>query len=292
MVTGLIIVSSMLVTTALQGSLHGAGAYKPVAVRLVAVSLLCVVVAVPAVMLLGLAGGLATLILQYSVLAGVLLRLARPTTTERRLVREAFAAAKVQLIRSTPNMLATLIATGASWLAAIFVVRRAHGIAGVGVFAVGASWLTIQLMPVTAWGGLSMRNLSAAHASSQHDFRAAFRRVLVKDVSFTLLMSALVFIFADRIATLYAMANTPLSAILRVGSASALVIATTQVLERSMFCLGEQRAWLRVRVLGNLCTLGLAQWLVPIKLEYGALAALSGHVCTALLGSLRLRRAL
>jgi O-antigen/teichoic acid export membrane protein len=289
-VAGLIVLASMLVTTALQGVLHGAGEYKPVAVRLVAVSVVCVVVAVPAVMVLGLAGALATLILQYLLLAAALLRLARPTITERRLVRDAFAATRLQLIQSAPNVLATLIATAASWLTTIFVVKESHGMAGVGVFAVGTSWLTILMMPVAAWGGLSMRNLSAARARSQHDFRAAVRHILIKDVSFTLVMAGLVFICADRIAALYAMGNTPLPAILRLTSVIGLVLAMTLVFERSMFCLGEQRAWLRARVIGNLCTLGLAYWLVPLKLEYGALAVLIGHACTAVICMVRHRR--
>jgi len=126
--------------------------------------------------------------------------------------------------------------------------------------------------------------------SSPHDFRAAVRGVLVKDMSFTLLMAVLVFIFADRIAALYAMANTPLPTILRVSSITALVLTTAQVFERSMFCLGEQRAWLHARVIGNLCTLGLAYWLVPMKLEYCAIAVLSGHTCTAVLCVVQRRR--
>ncbi len=289
-ITGLVVVASMLVTTAVQGALHGAARYKPVAVRLVAVSVVCVVVAVPAVMVLGLAGGLATLIFQYLLLAAVLLRLARPTTTERVLVRRAFVAARVQLVRSAPNVLATLISTAAAWLTTIFIVKESHGMAGLGVFAVGRSWAVIQMMPVNACSGLSMRTLSAAAASSVRDFRAAQRRVLVKDGSLTLLMSAPVFIFADRIAALYAMADTPLPTILRVGSIAMLVGTTTMVFERTMFCLGQQRGWLRARLSGNLCMLGLAYWLVPIRLECAAIALLGGHTCTALLCMVQLRR--
>ena len=162
--------------------------------------------------------------------------------------------------------------------------------AGLGVFAVGRSWAVIQMMPVNACSGLSMRTLSGAAASSAHDFRAAVRRVLVKDGSLTLLMSAPVFIFADRIAALYAMADTPLPTILRVGSIAMLVGTATMVFERTMFCLGQQRGWLRARLSGNLCMLGLAYWLVPIKLECAAIALLGGHTCTALLCGVQLRR--
>jgi hypothetical protein len=112
---------------------------------------------------------------------------------------------------------------------------------------------------------------------------------MIRDVSFTFVAASLVFISADRIAGLYAMANTPLPTILRVGSLTALVLAATQVFERSMFCLGEQRAWLHARVFGNLCTLGLAYWLVPKRLEYGAIAVLTGHTATAVLCLIRRR---
>src|SRR5690606_37397579 len=100
--------------------------------------------------------------------------------------------------------------------------------------------------------------LSAAAASSPHDFRTAVRRVTVKDGALTLAIAVPVFIFADRIAAIYAMADTPLPAILRVTSISSLVLTTAQVLESAMFCLGQQRAWLRGRLSGNLCMLGLA----------------------------------
>jgi Na+-driven multidrug efflux pump len=139
------------------------------------------------------------------------------------------------------------------------------------------------MMPVAAWGGLSMRTLSAAYASSPHEFRSAIRRVLIKDVSFTLVLATLVFGFAGRIAGLYAMASTPLPTILRVTALTAVVMAAMLVYERSMYCVGEQRAWLTLRVIGNLCTLGLAYWLVPKKLEYGAFAVLIGYACTAVL---------
>jgi O-antigen/teichoic acid export membrane protein len=234
-------------------------------------------------MVFGLIGGLATLIFQYLLLAAALLHLARPTATERGLVRKASAAAKLQLIRSTPNVLATLVATGASWLTTVFIVKQSHGMAGLGVFAVGKSWAVIQMMPVNACSGLSMRTLSAAAASSPHDFRAALRRVLMKDEALTLLLVVPVFVFADRIAALYAMADTPLPTILRISSISALVLTTSQAFERAMFCLGQQRAWLRARLSGNLCMLGLAYWLVPTSLVYVPIAVLSGHTCTALL---------
>ena len=258
---------------------------------LVAVSLVCIVVAVPAVMVLGLIGALTTLIVQYLLLAAAFLHVTRPITTERTLVREAFAATRLQLIRSAPNVLATLITTGAQWLTTIFVVKQSHGMAGVGVFAVSSSWLTITMMPVNAWSGLSMHVLSSAWASSQSDFRAALRHVLIKDVSFTLLVAVSVFILADHIAGLYAMKTTVLPTILRVNSGTALVLAAMQVMERSMFCLGEQPRWLQARVIGNLCTLGLAVWLVPMNLAYGAIAMFSGYTCTALLCIPRLRRA-
>jgi O-antigen/teichoic acid export membrane protein len=110
--TGLVVVVSMLVTAVLQAALYGGGVYKPVARRLVAVSFICVLVVIPAVLVHGLAGALLALSFQSLLLPVALAHLARPSMRERERVREAFRAATRQLVRSLPNLLATLVAAG------------------------------------------------------------------------------------------------------------------------------------------------------------------------------------
>jgi hypothetical protein len=50
-------------------------------------------------------------------------------------------------------------------------------------------------------------------------------------------------------------------------------MAATVTFERSMFCLGQQRR-------GGLVMLGLARWLLPSGLEYGAIALFVGQAAT------------
>jgi hypothetical protein len=288
--TGLIVIVSVLLTSALQGALHGAGVYKPVAARQIAVALVSVLVAVPGVVLLKLVGALAALSFQYVLIPAGLAQLAKPSGTERARVVRAFAAARGQLIRSMPNVVATFISSGAHWLTTILLVERSYGISGVGVFAVGLSWLTIEMMAVTAWGGLSLRTISEARASSAQEFRLAIRRVLVKEVCFTGAIALLVCLCAVPLAHLYGMANTPLPTILRLNSLTAVAMAATVTFERSMFCLGQQRLWMRARVMGGLVMLGLARWLLPIGLEYGAIALFAGQAATVVPCVIRLWR--
>lgn len=288
--TGLIIVVSLLVTAALQGALYGTGVYKPVAARMIAVASVSALVAVPGVLYLQLVGALAVLSFQYVLTPVSLARLARPSATERHQFTQAFGAARVQLIRSAPNAVATFISSGTHWLVTIFLVERWYGIAGVGVFSVGLSWLTIELIAVTAWGGLSLRTISEAQASSAHDFRLAIRRVLVKEVCFTGAIAALVGLCAVPLSHVYGLANTPLPAILRLNSLTAVAMAAAITCERSMFCLGQQRLWLRSRVVGGLLMLGLARWLLPMGLEYGAVALFAGQAGTVALCALYLWR--
>lgn len=288
--TGLIVVVSILVTAALQGALHGMGVYKPVAVRTIAVAFVSALVAVPAVLCLKLVGALAVLSFQYVLTPAALARLASPSARERHRFTEAFRAARVQLIRCVPNAVATFITSGTYWLATIFLVERSYGIAGVGVFSVGASWLTIEMMAATAWGGLSLRTLSEAQASSAHDFRLAIRRVLMKEVGFTGAIALLVCFCAVPLSRLYGMANTPLPAILRLNALTAVAMAAAVTCERSMYCLGQQRLWLRSRVIGGLLMLGLARWLLPRGLPYGAVALFAGQAGTVALCALYLWR--
>jgi hypothetical protein len=86
------------------------------------------------------------------------------------------------------------------------------------------------------------------------------------------------------------MANTPLPAILRLNSLTAVAMAATVTFERSMFCLGQQRLWMRARVMGGLVMLGLARWLLPIGLEYGAIALFAGQAATVVPCVIRLWR--
>ena len=281
MLTGLVVVVGMLVTAVLQAALYGNGVYKPIARRLTAVSFVCVLVAMPAVLMLGLAGALLALGFQYLLFPVALAHLARPSMRERERVSEAFRAATRQMVRGLLNLLATFVAAGAYWLTMIFFVNRSHGIAGIGVLAVGTSWLTIEMMAVTAWGGLTLRVLSEAQATSPSAFRSASRRVLMKDVSSTMAIASVVFLCAAPLSSLYGMADTPLPTILRVNSVTALVMSGMQVFERSMFCLGQQKLWLHARVIGSLCMVALAQWLIPMRLEYAAVALFCGHCATA-----------
>jgi hypothetical protein len=288
--TGLIVVVSMLLTAALQGALHGTGVYKPVAARMIAVAFVSVLVAVPGVLHLKLVGALAVLSFQYVLTPAALARLASPSARERHRFTQAFGAARVQLIRSMPNAVATFISSGTHWLATIFLVERSYGIAGVGVFSVGVSWLTIELMAVTAWGGLSLRTISEAQASSAHDFRLAIRRVLMKEVCFTGAIALVVCLCAVPLAGVYGMANTPLPTLLRLNSLTAVAMAAAITCERAMFCLGQQRLWLRSRVIAGLLMLGLARWLLPMGLEYGAVALFAGQAVTVAVCALHLWR--
>jgi len=287
---GLSVVICMLVTTVLQGALQGMGAHKPFAARLIAVSFVSVVLAFPAVIVLGISGALATLSVQYVLLAATLVRLGRPSFREREQVRRAFATAKEQLICCVPNILATLVAAGASWLTSIYFVGRSHGLAGVGVCAVGSSWLTITMMPATAWGSLSLRVLSDARASSPEDFRSAVRQILMKDMLVTLAVASVVFLCAAPLSRLYGMTHTPLPTILRVNLVTAVVMAATQTFERAMFCLEQQRVWMRAQVFGSLCMLAVARWLIPLRLEYVAVAMLCGFSGTAVACAVLARR--
>lgn len=287
---GLVTVLGMLVATVLQGAMYGMGVFKPVASRLIAVALISAAVAVPAVFELHLVGALAALIFQYALLPAALVHLAKPSARDRARVAEALAAARRQLIRSVPNILAILTSSAASWLTTIYLVERSQGAAGVGIFAVGLSWLTIQMLGVTAWGGLTMRILGEAHATSPQAFRSAIRRVLVKDMSFTLGIGGIIFLCAVPLARLYGMGNTCLPTILRVDVFTGVVMAATQVYERSMFCVGEQASWMRARVFGGLFMLGLARWLLPRGLEYGAIAMFFGFLATALMCEVNLWR--
>jgi hypothetical protein len=288
--TGLIVIVSALLTSGLQGALHGAGVYKPVAARQIAVAFVSVLVTVPGVVVLKLVGALVALSFQYVLIPAGLAQLAKPSGTERARVVRAFATARGQLVRSLPNVAATFISSGAHWLTTILLVERSYGISGVGVFAVGLSWLTIEMMAVTAWGGLSLRTISEARASSAQEFRLAIRRVLVKEVCFTGAIALLVCLCAVPLAHLYGMANTPLPTILRLNSLTAVAMAATVTFERSMFCLGQQRLWMRARVMGGLVMLGLARWLLPSGLEYGAIALFAGQAATIVPCVIRLWR--
>jgi hypothetical protein len=75
-----------------------------------------------------------------------------------------------------------------------------------------------------------------------------------------------------------------------VNAITGVAQAAMQGCERSLFCLGKQRLWMRARALGDLCMLNIALWIIPMHLECGAVAMLVGYLVTVLVCVLHLRR--
>lgn len=155
--------------------------------------------------------------------------------------------------RALPSVLATVLNNATNWLACIYLAERAHGVAGVGVIAIGLQWMALMLLPLTSWSGRVMRALTVAHQEGQLALASAIRSQIRRCVAVTLCAGLLVAALSPWIADLYKVDRGTLVVLIGINAVACGLFGVAFVYERVCFCIGGQRKWL----IASVCAYGV-----------------------------------
>lgn len=272
---GTIWVYCQMLGAIVQGTLFGLDRFSAVARSQLLVGALLLVAAFPLVHLFGLSGAVGLLVFSSLALVAPFARsIAKhegwPNAETWRRVIKQFSA-------NLPALGATTASSAVSWYCTIYLVHQVHGTQAVGVMAVSTQWLTMMLIPVTSWGGLTLKRLvNASKSGERQEIQITVWRLVVKNVLSTLPLAALVAIMAMFIASIYGLSHTKLAELLWISVAIALVTSTNNVFERLMICLSRQRLWLIISAGAYAAQLAVTYtWLSEslLAVAFGILAA-------------------
>jgi hypothetical protein len=214
----------------------------------VAVSVTVVSLAVPAVLLWGLAGAFATLmlasVLPPMALARGLMRSGPVADPELLVDRDAVRAAFKQFHVSVPSITTTAVEAAVHWVCTVYLVRRAFGIEGVGLVAVAMQWWVLMSLAESSWSGVSIKSLAEAVGSQDPlAVRTATFRLLKRHLTVTLAVSAVVLTAAGGIADFYGLGSSGLETLIRLSAGCAVVSAGNKIFEGLLLCLHRQTTW-------------------------------------------------
>jgi O-antigen/teichoic acid export membrane protein len=266
------------------GLLHGAGKSLPLARVTMACTVLGILSCWPVAAYFGVAGALSlaamVLALPVVILAGLALREKPAQSLPAHGLQGAISSGFKMAL---PNMLSTLIHNVVTWYCCIYLVQDRQGPSAVGLVTIGLQWMMLMQLPSLAWGGRMVADMGAAHQQSEQALQAATRHWLKKSAWSTASIGLGVASVANVIANMYHLENTVLPWLLAVNALASVLLASTFVQERAFFCLGRQRAWLALTLLGDVIQLGITvAWgtqsvlVVPVGCIFSALSVFAG----------------
>jgi O-antigen/teichoic acid export membrane protein len=271
--------------------LHGEGRFRAAALVSIALSGATLLLVIPVVSSIGIAGALilaaVTALIGWVLVTADVLRRHRNVASAP-LLRDVPLLAQ-RLRSATPSIAAAGLAGAVNWLCSISLVRQHWGHDGVGVVAIGLQWSTLMLMPVTAWGGLTLQRLGAAHAHlDPHALLHALRGQMLRNLAATASVALAVCAAAGPLAHLYGLHDTALPTVLATFAAAALVSSANNVFERLWWVAGRQRAWFTWSCLALAAQLGTTLWAMERHIAAAPAGVLVGGLVLAICSALAL----
>ena len=238
-----------------QGLLQGVGGFVRPSQGLLWLTLLITVGAVPLISTMGLAGAYGVLTLN-SLLPPLLLlwMYCRPQDVPGVNARQAGEPLSLSLltrmhVSSWPSVAGACVGAVVTWFCLVFLVNRSHGADGLGWVSLGVQWGTLMLLPVSSWGGVTMKRLiDAVDSRNGVTLGLTVRRQLVQNALVTTLLAGAIVLASPWIAALYKLPAAGLGTLLAVTSAYAVLGAMNNVYERLFFCLNRQGWWMVLTV--------------------------------------------
>lgn len=270
-----------LVTTAVVGLLAGSGEFLNNA-KIRAISGAALMTAsIPMVLGGGLYGALILAGVAAVVPTLLLVAVAIRHSTQQRLTEPAALPARTvawrDLVASLPSSAALLLNGGVTWVCTTYLVLRIYGPEGVAVVAVSMQWLTLSLMPATAWGNMALAELMQVHQPGDRRLNfAVIRRVLRRNGQVTVVVGALVLLATPWIAEAYRLEDTELEWMMGIFIAVGIFSSLIAVLDRVLLAQGRQPRLLLAAVMGLSVQLVVTLSLIDDSLlgvPIGALAA-------------------
>lgn len=238
-----------------QGLLQGVGGFVRPSQGLLWLTLLITACAVPMIFNMGLVGAYGVLTLN-SLLPPLLLlwMYVRPIDEPGANARQPVEPLSLSLLTrmhrgSWPSVLGACVGAVVTWFCLVFLVNRSHGADGLGWVSLGVQWGTLMLLPVSSWGGVTMKRLiDAVDSHDAANLSLTVRRQVVQNAVMTTLLAGGIVLVSPWIAALYRLPAAGFGTLLAVTSGYAVLGAMNNVYERLFFCLNRQGWWMVLTV--------------------------------------------
>lgn len=249
-VVGACVIFGQAALAVIQGSLYGAGRFVRAARVSAFIALSVGLCAGPVVWWTGVKGALALAVVLFllpSVILGwEFLGVARDDDTA---ARDAWKETWRRFVAGLATVAATTIDNGVNWVCAIYLVRQAFGMEGVGVLGIAMQWHTAMLLPAVGWNGVTLKTLTDASAKGDASTTlAAVGRLANSNLLVTVAVSGVLALGSRYLAAAYGLGETDLALLIRIFAVVAVARALVVVLEMLMLCLNRQGLWLAFSV--------------------------------------------
>ena len=167
------------------------------------------------------------------------------------------------LWQSAPAVGTAVLTAGCAWFCGVYLVNRLHGVAGVGMNAVGIQWSTIMLVPATSWAGIVFKRLMDAQADPQAVMRKVHLGLIGRNLLVTAALALTVAACGSLIAGLYKLPAVQLWPVLMAMGCYAMLVSINGVTERLLYVRGQQFPWLLITLCGCLVQVGTCLVMLP-----------------------------
>lgn len=293
----LCVLFQQLQTAVAQGLLQGIGEFVRPAQWRVAVALAVASIAVPTIAWAGLDGAylvlalnsvIPTLMLSWLYLRGRDRSRPSPDTPGEAAPDRAPPSIGLVLrahLASLSSVVAASSGALTSWLCAVYLVNRSQGAEGLGWVAIGLQWGTFVLVPVTSWGGVTLKRLLDARNSGRPSaVRRVMRVQIGQNAAVTAAVVTTVLIASPILAAMYRVPLGTLWPLLAVSGVYAVLAAVNNVFERMFYCVDRQATWMRLTLLSVLVQC-VVTWLVIDESFLGVAVGLCAGSATLAVGS-------
>lgn len=282
-----------------QGLLQGVGGFIRPAQASVALTLVLTLASWPAIRYMGVPGAYVVLAFGSLLLPALALALylrAQPVVDSGAISRPEAPSPSVSLLlrrwwSSWPTAMSALVSSVVTWLCLVYLVHRAHGAEGIGWVSLGVQWGTLMLLPVTSWGGLTMKRvMNAVDRRERTGLLGVITKLAVYNGVVTLVLALAVVGASGLLGWLYRLPTLPLAELLLLTAAYAVLGSINNVFERLFFCMHEQRSWMWLTSLGAVVQVAVTWWWIDASYLAVAAGLAVGACLTAVGGGVWLAR--
>jgi O-antigen/teichoic acid export membrane protein len=282
---------NQLQSSVTQGLLQGIGVFVRTAQWRLMMTLCIAATAVPLIGSAGLHGAYVVLALNSITPPLIMIWIyLHPEDGQRPRAAPASEPPSVRLVTrahlaSLSSVAAAVFDASIAWFCLVFLVNKSHGADGLGWISLGLQWATLMLLPVTSWGGVTLKLLiDTKHTGCPSAVRRVTNNQIVQNAGITLLVAMAIVVASPALAAIYHVQASLLWPILAVCGLWAVLAAANNVFERLFFCMDKQATWMGLSLLSGLVQMLVTYLTVPSTV-LGVVFGLCAGSLTLLLGS-------
>lgn len=282
LLASLSVIFAQIVGNVIQGFYQGAGKAVLTAKVFSVISLISALISFPVIYYFSLRGSFYLIVLtSISPLVFLSNHILRSNHIEYKIVDVLLAlrSGVKRLQMSLPSIGASSLSAIANWLCTIYLVKNQYGLVGLGILAISIQWQNLLLMPVSSWGGVTLKIISESIVDgNKSKIIYEIKTLIKKNAYVTLVLGILISLLSGFIQKAYGLSGNTLVMLICLNAVYSLIASVNNVFERFYFCLNKQNFWLFSSIFSLIVQLIVVLIWIKLSLNFVVLGFIAGSI--------------